>query len=730
MSQSAPPSRIDTLLPEPYPFGLVPMLRVVVILCLTSLALVAVGVAVTPGSSRADFVYAAAAGLNTLDPAQMSWTKDLRIAINIWEGLAAHHPQTTEPVEGAAHFPPAVSSNGLTYQFTIRSDARWSNGAPVKAADFVRGWRRAVEPGTARDYSGLLLDNIAGLREYYDWRSRAVAVLTALSRLADGWPIDAEAAATLDHTAQPAELVTIIGRVRTPDFACCDFYAALAERLSETETDWPAIHLRYLRQHAAECDKRFARTGIAAVDDSTLRVTLDRPCPYFLDLCAFPTFMPIHESIELLREDFRGTGLTEEGLVVYDQQWTKPDYRARGYPGLITNGPYRLTEWSFKRRVRLVRNPFHHDHDRIACDTIDRVVYSDANTAVMAYEAGDVDFLPGMEVHYDHKLIELAEKGLRPDFHNPTVLATHFYVFNCRDEEVLGQPNPFTDARVRRAFNLAVDKRLLVEKVLGRGEPVSDHLVPVGAIRGYNSPPALGYDPAEARRLLAEAGYPGGTGLPAIDLLYKTTGVDEKTCQVLARMWRDTLGARVALRGKEPKTFAEDKVHRRYMIARAGWYGDYNDPTTFLDVFRSDNGNNDAGYDNPVYDDLLDRAADVGSLGLPPSHTPRGAADLVCSIASCGRRTRVCRHPQGVTLHWEEGAPSLAQQGVGNRLNLQTLTERMALLARAESILIRNDCPLLPLYQHTNLMAIKPYVAGLYPNRRLIFPFRYVTVDR
>ncbi|MFH0982285.1 MAG: peptide ABC transporter substrate-binding protein [Planctomycetota bacterium] len=675
------------------------MFRVLMIVTLLSLALVAAVITTAQDSTRGDFVYAEASDLNTLDPAQMSWTKDIRIAINIWEGLTTYHPQTTEPMEGAAYFPPDISSDGLTYEFNIRPDARWSNGERVTAGDFVRGWRRAIEPGTAMDYAGLLMDHIAGLREYYEWRNRAVSVLTALSRLAGGWTIDAAGARALyEHTDLP-EITTAAGRLE----ACATagarpgrptgrdrpaeasparevgretaegFYRALADDLSARDADWTAIHREWLHRHAGECDEHFARTGIRAVNDSTLRLTLVRPCVYFLDLCAFPTFVPIHESIERLREHFDGVPLTREGLVIYDQQWTKPAYPVRGYVGLITNGPYRLAEWSFKRRVRLVRNPHHRDYARTACATIDRVAYSDANTAVMAYEAGEVDFLPDMRVHYDHRLIELAVQGLRPDLHNPVVLATHFCIFNCRDAEVLGRPNPLLDVRVRRAFNLATDKKLLVEKVLQRGEPASGNLVPVGSIPGYASPTPLGYDPAEARRLLAEAGYPGGAGLPPIDLLYSTAGGDEKMCEVLARMWGDALGVRVELRAKEPKTFAEDKVNGTYMIAQANWYGDYNDPTTFLDIFRAGNGNNDAGYANLAYDELLDSA-----LGTP---------------------------------HAAQGSSS-----------------RMALLARAEAILIRDDCPLLPLYQLTNLMAIKPSVRGLYPNPRLLYPFRYVRI--
>jgi ABC-type oligopeptide transport system substrate-binding subunit len=181
----------------------------------------------------------------------------------------------------------------------------------------------------------------------------------------------------------------------------------------------------------------------------------------------------------------------------------------------------------------------------------------------------------------------------------------------------------------------------------------------------------LEHDPDSARRLLADAGYPGGKGLPVIDLLFPTTLNDEKTCEVLARMWETELGVKVELRGKEPKTFAEDKVQGRYMIARAGWYGDYRDPTTFLDVFRSQDGNNDAGYASETFDGLLSKA--------------ERELDAV-------RRNRM--------------------------------------LAEAEGLLIRADCPVLPLHQRTNLMAVKPHVRGLWPNSRLNFPFRYVSVER
>jgi oligopeptide transport system substrate-binding protein len=566
-------------------------------------------------TERADFVYVNSSGINTLDPAAITWNQDIRVAINLWEGLSAYAPKTARAIPGAA-YAPTVSDDGLIYTFTIRPDARWSNGEPVTSADFIRGWRRAIEPGTAADYAFLITDNVAGAKEYYQWRNDAVGQLSSM---------------------KPGS-------------------ASQRSRLEE---------------HAREMETRFARVGMEAVDDQAFRVTLRRPCPYFLDLCAFPTLMPIHRSIERLRINRDDLGLTREGLVIYDAQWTKPTPRKNGYPGLVTNGPYRLNRWLFKRRLRMVVNPHYRDSDSMACRTVDMLVFGDINTAIMAYEAGEVDFLPDTSVDYDHELARLSRSGQRSDIRCQTVFATYYYFFNCADESVDGRPNPFIDPRVRRAFALAIDKRVLSEKVIKRGDPPTDLIVPPGSVAGYVSPPTSSYDPNEARRLLAEAGYPGGKGLPVIDILYNTGFDHGKVCDVLARMWQRELGVVVSMRGKEVKTYAEDRRNRRFMIARAGWYGDYLDPTTFLDVFASDNGNNNAGYTSAEFDQLLTTAA-------------------------------------------QETDPK----------------RRSDILSRAERILVDRDQPALPLYHHTQILAIKPYVRGLYPNVRLVFPFKYVSIER
>lgn len=621
---------------------------------------------------QADFTYANPSGIHTLDPARMSWTQDFRVALNIWEGLTTLDPQTLAPTEGAAHFPPEVSDDGMTYRFHLREDARWSNGDPVVAGDFVRSWRRAMEPGTAADYAFLFTDVLAGAAEYVEWRRRGVTMLTALSRLKDGWSITAEQAeALLRHpfARQVPELRDRLASFRETSGGDNVDWSNVAARLSAEDLPWAAMHERALAEHASAMDARFANVSVDAPDDHTLVVTLRRPCPYFADLLALPVFYPCHRSIERLRERHGDLPITDEGLVVYDPQWTKPDYHRSGYPGLITNGPYHLAEWTFKRRARLAVNPFFRDAATVGCRTVDMVVFDNINAALMAYEAGDLDFLPSMSVSYDHEIARLSQSGERPDYHLAAVSATNFLNFNCESKEVGGRANPFVDARIRRAFALAIDKQRIVKNVLKRGDRVAHSLVPPGAIPGYDPPAGLTRDVEEARRLLAEAGHADGEGLGTIELL--CTSRDERLAQTVARIWQEELHIRVDIRTQESKTFAEDKANRRYMVARGNWYADYNDPTTYLRCLTTDNGNNDSGFSDPDYDALIERADAE-------------------------------RDPQA----------------------------RFRLLREAEAMIVEESLPIVPIFHYAEPLAIRPAVHGLHANARLWFPFRYVTVER
>ena len=620
---------------------------------------------------RADFTYVNPSGIHTLDPARMSWTQDFRVALNIWEGLTTWDPVTLEPVGGAAELPPVVSPDRLTLTFTIRSDARWSNGDPVTAADFVRGWRRAMEPGASADYAFLFTDHVVGAAEYVAWRNEAVGLLSALDSLRNGRPINGPQAKELARWNRDREkgFLFAVELTLPADPRSETAWNAVAAALADSHRDWGRIADEVFDHHASQAEDRFSQVGVQAIDDHTLVVRLTRPCPYFLDLTAFPTFLPIHQSIERLRETHRGAPITEQGLVVYDPQWTKPAYHRNGYQGLVTNGVYRLSDWTFKRRARLTVNPHFHDAGAIPCRMVDMLEYDNISASLMAFETGTVDFLTDLSVPYDHELFRLSRSGDRPDFKRCVVLATYFFNFNCLSPQVAGRTNPFLDIRVRKAFTLAVDRRSIVENVRRRGDHVARSLVPPDTIPGYQPPSGLGYEIDEAKHLLAEAGYTDGSALGPVELLYPPA--QERVCQALARMWEDALGVRVELRAQESKTFAEEKARHRFMIAWGNWYADYNDPTTFLDCLATGNGNNDSGYSNPRYDAFLDAAA----------------------------------------LQIDPGA-------------------RLAILRNAERMIVEEECPILPILHPAELIAVRPEVSGIHPNARLWFPFRYVSVQR
>jgi len=645
------------------------MIRYFLITC-TAVWLVAVlAFTCRPSEPPADLRYVNPSGIHTLDPARMSWTQDFRVALNIWEGLTTWDPNTLAPLPAASDQPPQVSADGSIYSFALRRNGRWSNGDPVTAVDFARGWRRAIEPGTAADYAFLITDHIRGAAEYVARRHQAVTALTALKRLADGWDLTPQRACDLT-TSSLLLLLQTMG-VHCPaangdDEGSC---RSVQECLTAAEVDWRALHERALRDHAASLDSMFAGVGIEVRGDWELVIHLTQPCPYLPDLLALPVFLPLHESIERLRVREGDVPLSPEGLVIYDPQWTKPDYHRADYPGLTTNGPYRLDSWVFKQRARMVVNAYHRGAGEISCRAVDMLVMENVSAALMAYEAGDVDFLPAMDVPYDHEIARLAQSGRRLDFHLCQVSATYFLNFNCVSDTVRGRINPFRDARVRKAFARSIDKRAIVEQVLRRGDRVAESFVPADVMPGYDPPNGLSSDAAEARRLLADAGYSDGSVTPTVDFLYLPA--DERVAQALARRWRETLGVRVELRSMESKTFAEDIADHRFMIARGNWYADYNDPTTYLNCLTTGNGNNDSGYANPEFDRLLMEA----NAAANPS-------------------------------------------------------TRMALLAKAERMIVQDDVPIWPLLHYALPVAIKPHVQGLHPNARLWFPFRHVTVRR
>jgi oligopeptide transport system substrate-binding protein len=558
----------------------------------------------------ADLTFINRGDVATLDLQRMSWMQDLRVGRALFEGLVRNdifsHEYDLKP--GVAERW-EVSADGRTYTFHLRDNARWSNGSPVRAQDFVYSWRRALLPDTASDYTALF-QLIEGGREFFDWRTRQ---LELFGKPDQGGATDAVA-----------------------------LWRDTERRFDET------VRLR-------------------AVDDRTLTFTLVRPTPYFLDLCAFAVFYPVYPPL-VSRYERPDPGT---GKIALQSGWTKAGT-------LVSNGPFRLTKWRFKRDMRFERNEHYWDAGRINLDSIRIVSMEDPNSQVLAFRSGVVDWVSDVSAPYradvladkrafyrEHREeyerlkalgldpVEI-DRRLPPDERNRIhvfpAFGTYFYNFNCLPKLPDGRDNPFADKRVRRAFALAIDKERITSQVRRIGENVASTLIPPGSLAGYASPKGLGFDPGEARRLLAEAGFPRGRGLPTIDILFTKDGGHEFIAQSIKKDWEENLGVSVSLQQREVKVFRNDLKKQNFMVSRGGWFGDYGDPTTFLDLNRKDDGNNDRKYASEAFEALMTRADNE--------------ADPV---------------------------------------------KRLAILTEAERLIVEEDLPLIPLFQYVQMYLFDPH---------------------
>lgn len=322
-----------------------------------------------------------------------------------------------------------------------------------------------------------------------------------------------------------------------------------------------------------------AQVGIHALDERTVRVELNAPLAFFLELCSFPTLAVVPRGV----------------IEKHGDRWlhAKP---------LPTSGAFTLGAWRVNDKVRLLRNPHYWDATNTASEIIDVLPTGSPNTALNLYETGIADIVWDKDL-VPTELMDVLTK--RPDFHSFNYLGTYYYRFNTT------RP-PFNDPRVRRAFALATDKQRIIAKLTKGAEQPASHYVPNG-VANYTSPPGLPFDPEEARKLMAEAGYPDGKGFPRVNYTFFGAAgggakLHGKVGIELQQMWRDTLGVEVELRQIERKVFYSSQSKLDYDLSMSSWIGDYNDANTFLDMFMGNSGNNRTGWADDRYDALIREA--------------------------------------------------------------------------------------------------------------------------
>jgi oligopeptide transport system substrate-binding protein len=322
----------------------------------------------------------------------------------------------------------------------------------------------------------------------------------------------------------------------------------------------------------------FKEVGIKARDPLHLEITLERPVPYFLELLTHSTWYPVHKGVigKFGKIDDR------------DTRWIRAE-------NMVCNGPFVLKNWENGRYVSVKKNPYYWDKDSVALDEIRFHPVADTATEERMYAAGELDITYRTHVSKIERYKNTGELRLSPH------LGCMWIIANCRRV-------PFNDVRVRRALALAINRKE-IGKVRGFGEGLESYgIVPPGMSHYRQRDRLFQENVQEARRLLAEAGYPDGKGFPKTEVLYWLSDENRQIFEALQAMWKENLGLHFDLVGQEWKVYLSLLREGDFTIARYRWYGDYNDPTAMLNIFMRDDPCNYTHWYSDDYDTPLIRA--------------------------------------------------------------------------------------------------------------------------
>ncbi|MEO6992298.1 MAG: peptide ABC transporter substrate-binding protein [Lacunisphaera sp.] len=384
----------------------------------------------------------------------------------------------------------------------------------------------------------------------------------------------------------------------------------------------------------------FSQVGVQVTDAHTLRLTLDHPAPYLLSLLSHPVWYPIHlATLEKYGSPY------ERG-----SHWTRPE-------NFVGNGPFVLKEWKKGELIAVEKSPTYWDAASVRLNGINFRPSSDVDAEERAFRGKQLHITEALPVgkvdYYKHNQPDVLQIG--------AFLDTYFYRLN------ITRPG-LSNLKVRQALSTAIDRTTLVEKVVRGGQQPAHSFTPPG-IDGYAPPDTVKSNYDAARQLLADAGYPGGQGLPELEIMINTSGNHRAIAEAIQEMWRRELGVNVHIINMEQATLLANRRTLNYQILRSDWAADYLDPKTFLDVFRSDSNNNHTGWKNPNYDALLfeaDRTADPAA--------------------------------------------------------------RNALMQRAESILL-NEAPIIPIYYYTSVRLVDPSVRGWHTTLLDRHPYKNIWLE-
>ncbi|MDB6169608.1 MAG: extracellular solute-binding protein family 5 [Verrucomicrobia bacterium] len=324
----------------------------------------------------------------------------------------------------------------------------------------------------------------------------------------------------------------------------------------------------------------FSSVGVTVVDPATLRLTLARPTPYLLELAAHNTWMPVHRPV-----------IEKFGRMAdRDTAWTRPG-------NLVGNGPFVLSEWRPNARVVVTRNPLYWDAAR---NHLERVIFfptEKADVEELNFRAGQLHLTYSVPASKIPVYRQQSPDRLRLD----PLLFLSYVNFNTTKP-------PLDNPKVRRALALAIDRAAISQSVYSGARQPATSVVPPNC-GGYSPPGGQSVDFPAARALLAEAGYPGGRGLPPMAVQVLNDDKTPKVAETIQAMWQRELGVHVTIEPYEQKTWLQNQQTLSHTLGLLAWTADFADPITFLGIFLGGGGNNWTGWANPGYDALLEEAS-------------------------------------------------------------------------------------------------------------------------
>lgn len=429
----------------------------------------------------------------SLDPIKSVGLTEAQVMRDLFEGLV-NQDSHGKPIPGVAQS--WSTTDNKTWMFKLRPDARWSNGDPVTADDFVYSWRRLVMPENTSSFA---------------WFG-ALAGINNAQQIIDG--------------------------------------------------KLPADQL-----------------GVEAIDKRTLKITLDKPIPYFPSLTANFSLFPVHAKT----------------VEKYGADWIKVG-------NLVGNGAFILSDRMVNEKIVLTPNPFYWDHANTVITKVTFVPINQESNATNRYLAGDLDITESFpKQRYQKLLADIPNEVFTPD-----QLGTYYYAFNT-------QRAPTNDARVRKALSMTIDRNLIAKKVLGTGEKPANRFTP-DVTAGFKPQKGM-YDNAsqkeldeKAKALLHSAGYGPNNPLRLV-LLYNSSENHQKIAIAVASMWKKKLGAEVKLVNQEWKTYIDSRNTGNFDVIRASWIGDFNEPSTFLSLLTAQHSGNIPKFNSKRYDEVMASAS-------------------------------------------------------------------------------------------------------------------------